>query len=406
MQLPEYARGRDWYVESRKPHGGFCFIHENSIHTAWSALQSGEIAMRDLRVWLACHELKARRCTLEEGRTPNYTTDELHSLVGGVGGQHIRKSLRTLERAGMLRIRENELHTMPHEVADDPGRPVPVPRPVLRMLSKSTGRAYVATVLGHLLRCLYYKRGTCRSGGWCKASWIADTFGVAVRAVKEARARLVELGLFRVLNADQLRLNRFGRPLVVCLDWLSGSAPRSTQSTTKSAPPEKHKKLSYRRVDHQKPARAADPPGARTRAKAPNLSDVTEADLKDPWRLAALFKQARLRGWVKKTKAEILAVFAAAAHARRVAMRNCPGLFRWLIERREWSSLSLEDEDHGRRLLRSLREHLGTISPLQEPDRSHAASPEPYQAKQSEYGRFPRNPRCGFAQAYEPVRAR
>jgi len=354
MQLPEYARGSDWYVESRKPYGGFCFIHENSIHAAWSALQSGEIAMRDLRVWLACHELKARRCTLEQGRTPNYTTDELHGLVGGVGGQHIRTSLRSLERAGLLRFREGELHTVPHEVVDDPGRPVPVPRPVLRMLSKSTGRAYVATVLGHLLRCLYYKRGVCRSGGWCKASWIADTFGVAVRAVKEARARLVELGLFRILNADQLRLNRFGRPLVVCLDWLSRSAPRSAQSTTKSAPPEKHKKLSYRRVDHQKPARAADPPGARTRAKAPNLNDVTEADLKDPWRLAALFKQARLRRWVRRTEAEILAVFSAAAHACRVGAR--PGaLFRWMLSQNSYSAVSCVDEDRARELLARLR---------------------------------------------------
>lgn len=350
MQLPEYARGSGWYVESRKPYGGFCFIHENSIHAAWSALQSGEIAMRDLRVWLACHELKARRCTLEQGRTPNYTADELHGLVGGVGGQHIRTSLRSLERAGLLRFREGELHTVPHEVADDPGRPVPVPRSVLRMLSKCTGRAYVATVLGHLLRCLYYKRGVCRSGGWCKASWIADTFGVAVRAVKEARARLVELGLFRILNADQLRLNRFGRPLVVCLDWLSRSAPRSTQSTTKSAPPREHKKLSYRRVDHQKPARAADPPGARTRAKAPNLSDVTEADLKDPWRLAALFKQASLQGWVRMTESELLAFFACAAHANRVSTRTPSGLFVWMVKSRAFSFLSGWDEDKGRRM--------------------------------------------------------
>jgi len=359
MQLPEYARGSDWYVESRKPHGGFCLIHENSIHAAWSALRCGDIAMRDLRVWLACHELKARRCTLEEGRTPNYTIDELHGLVGGVGGRHIRRSLRMLERAGLLRFRDDELHTMPYAVTDDPGRMVPVPRPVLRMLSKSTGRAYIATVLGHLLRCLYYKHGVCRSGGWCKASWVADTFGVAVRAVKEARARLVQLGLFRVLTADQLRLNRFGRPLVVCLDWLSESAPRSRHSTTKSALPREHKKLSYRRVDHQKPARAADAAGARIRANEPDLNNVTVEDLKDPWRLAALFKQARLRGWVRKTEAEILALFAAAAHALRVGTQNPPGMFRWLIAERRWTMLAHIDEDHARILLQELQ-HSGT----------------------------------------------
>lgn len=406
METMEYARGRDWYIEATKPHGGFCFIHENSIHAVWGHLRSGDIALRDLRVWLACHELQARRCTLKRGRKPRFALDELHGLVGGVGGQHIRRSLRALEKLGLLRFRERELITMPFEVTDTPGRPVPVPRTVIRHLSKSRGRAYIATVLGHLIRCLYYKNGVCRSGGWCKASWIVDTFGVAVRAVKEARARLVELGLFQILNADQLRLNRFGRPLVVCLNWLCESAPRNTNSTTKSAPPEKHKKLSYRRVEHQEPVQTTASAGVCTKGSLPDLMNIREADLDDPWRLAALFKQARLSGWVRRTESEVLAVFSAAAHARRVGTRNHPGLFRWLIESRQWSLLSLEDEDRGRRLLRSLREHLGTRSPLRESDRSHATSPELCQATQSEHERYPRSPRYDSAPTYEPIHAR
>lgn len=349
MTTIEYARGQDWYVEAAKPHGGFCFIHENSIHTVWRYLRSGEIALRDLRVWLACHEVNARRCTLEEGRKPRFTLEEIHGLVGGVGGQHIRHSLRALERLGLVCFSEDQLVTMPFEVIDDPGRPVPVPRTVIRMLGKSSGRAYIATVLGHLLRCLYYKNGVCRSGGWCKASWVAEVFGVAVRAVKAARTRLVELRIFRLLRADQLRLNRFGRPLVICLKWMSECAHRPTQSTTKSAPLRDHKKLSTR-VDHQKPARASDSSGARTRAKEPNLNDVTVEDLKDPWRLAGLFKQARLRGLVQKTEADILAVFAAAAHSVRVGRRNVPGLFCWMVRTQNWGCISCVDEDRGRHL--------------------------------------------------------
>lgn len=374
MTAIEYARGQDWYVEAAKPHGGFCFIHENSIHAVWGYLRSGEIALRDLRVWLACHELNARRCTLEKGRKPRFTLEEIHGLVGGVGGQHIRHSLRALEKHGLVRFSEDELVTMPFEVTDNPGRPVPVPRTVIRMLSKSSGRAYIATVLGHLLRCLYYKNGVCRSGGWCKASWVAEVFDVAVRAVKDARSQLVELGVFRLLRADQLRLNRFGRPLVIFLGWMSESAHRSAQSTTDSAPLRDHKKLSTR-VDHQKPVRAADTAGARTRANEPSLNDVTVEDLKDPWRLAVLFKQARLRGWVRRSESNILAVFSAAAHATRVGTCNQPGLFRWLVERCDWTSLSLEDEDHGRRLLRVFREQMSSKSPHREPVRSFATNP-------------------------------
>lgn len=349
MTTIEYARGRDWYIEARKPHGGFCFVHENSIHAVWGYLRAGEIALRDLRVWLACHELQARRCTLKRKRTPRFTLEELHRLVGGVGGQHLRCSIRALERLGLVQFCEHELVTTPFEVAADRGRPIPVPRTVIRLLCRANGRAYVATVLGHLLRCLYYKNGVCRSGGWCKASWIAEVFGVAVRAVKDARSKLVELGVLRLLQADQLRLNRLGRPLVICLAWMSESAHRRTQSTTDSAPPRKHKKLS-KRVDHQEPARASGPAGARIRATDPDLDKVTEADLVDPWRLAALFKQARLRGWVRRTESEVIAVFASAAHAQRVGTSNPPGLFRWLVARREWGHLTCVDEDRARRL--------------------------------------------------------
>lgn len=354
MTTVTYARGRDWHIEARKPRGGFCFIHENSIHAVWACLRSGDIELRDLRVWLACHELLARRCTLEAGRTPRYSIEELHGLVGGVGGEHVRRSTNRLERHGLLQFSEDGIDTVPYEAREYPGRPVPVPRSILRLLARSRGRAFIATVLGHLLRCVFYKNGVCRSGGWCKASWVAEVFGVALRAVKEARARLLKLGVLRSVVADQLRLNRLGSPQVVSLDWGSEPAPRQRQSTTESAPPGKHKELSSRRVDHQKPARSAVPAGARTLAKEPDLNNVTEADLKDPWRLAALFKQARKRGWTRRCPADILAFYSAAAHAIRVGTRNCPGLFRWMVSNRAWSSIASCDEDAGHAELRRL----------------------------------------------------
>jgi hypothetical protein len=175
--------------------------------------------------------------------------------------------------------------------------------------------------------------------------------------VKEARQKLVRLGILLLANADQLRLNRFGKPVLVSLEWGSRSAPRNAESTTDSAPPREHKKLSSRRSENQKPARAADPAGARTRASAPDLNNITVADLKDPWRLAALFKQARLRGWVRKSEADILAVFTAAAHAIRVGL-NGAALFRWQVQHRAWPMASHVDEDAARRKLRALRLHV------------------------------------------------
>jgi len=356
MTTITYARGRDWHIEARKPRGGFCFIHEHSIHAVWSCLRSGDIELRDLRVWLACHELLARRCTLEAGRTPRYGLDELHGLVGGVGGEHVRRSVRRLEVHGLLQFSEDVVDTVPYEAREHPGRPIPVPRPLLRLLAKSRGRAFIATVLGHLLRCVFYKNGVCRSGGWCKASWVAEVFGVAIRAVKEARARLLKLGVLRSVAADQLRLNRLGSPQVVSLDWGSEPAPRHRQSTTESAPPKKHKELSSRRVDHQEPARAAVPAGARTRAKEPDLNNITVEDLKDPWRLAALFKQARLRGWVRRTEADVLNFLAVADFAASSGAHNAPGLFVWAVRGNNWDRIRLVNEDAARVLMRRLRD--------------------------------------------------
>lgn len=349
------ARGHDWHRAAAKPAGGFRFMYEQAIFRAWHALQDGRIGLRDFRVWLACHELRARRCVVGDSRVPNYTLEELGTLVGGVGGEHLRRSLRALERENIVTFDGRSIDLTPGLDRGQRGRLIPVPRPVLRHLCRATGRAYLATALGHLLRCLFYRTGECRSGGWCKSSWVADTFGVALRAVKDARQKLVRLGILLLAHADQLRLNRFGKPVLVSLEWGSRSAPRKAESTTESAPPREHKKLSSRRSEHQKPARAADPAGARTRVKEPDLNNITVEDLKDPWRLAALFKQARLRGWVRKTEAEILGFFAAAAHALRVGTQNPAGLFRWLLAERRWSMVSNADEDHARALIRGLQ---------------------------------------------------
>lgn len=350
MEHAIHAKGQDWYREAAKPAGGFRFLYEHAVHRAWEALRDGRIGLRDFRVWLACHELKARRCVVGDSRVPSYTLEELNTLVGGVGGEHLRRSLRALERESILSFDGRSVDLTPGLDRGRRGRLIPVPRPVLRHLCKATGRAYLATALGHLLRCLFYRMGQCRSGGWCKSSWVADTFGVAIRAVKEARKKLVGMGILLLANADQLRLNRFGKPVLVSLEWGSNSAPRNAESTTESAPPGEHKKLSFRRSEHQKPARASDPAGARTRAKDPDLNNVTEADLKDPWRLAALFKQARQRGWVRKTEADILAVFACAAHATRVSTRTSCGLFVWMVRSRAFHFLSGQDDDAGRRM--------------------------------------------------------
>ena len=83
---------------SVRPSGGYVLISVNDICRAWTAYRSRAIKLVNLRAWFACHEMAARRCTLKKGREPQYSLDELHRLVGGAGGGHVRKAVRRSRR--------------------------------------------------------------------------------------------------------------------------------------------------------------------------------------------------------------------------------------------------------------------------------------------------------------------
>src|SRR5438309_11090690 len=87
---------------ARKPHGGFVLLTVEILCLLWWVYRQRYIQLRDLRVWLACQEMVARRCQLPPDKVPHYTLTELHTLVGGVGGQHLRTSLHRLEALGLL----------------------------------------------------------------------------------------------------------------------------------------------------------------------------------------------------------------------------------------------------------------------------------------------------------------
>ncbi len=373
MESRTWAKGRTWWVEASKPAGGFVLVREGALWAAWTALRDGRIELLDLRVWLAAFELVERRLASGAKRQPRYCREELRRLVGGEGARTCRGSFARLRMAGLLECAPASIRMLggrgglPCE-----GRWVPIPRPLLRHLASARGRAYIATALGHLLRCLFLRNKLCRSGGYVKASWIAESFGVAQRSVKEARGALVERGFLVVLAADQSRLNRLGAPVVINLTLpnATDSAPPISFKGSESAPPEKHDQLSLRRSGNQQPARSADPTAACT-GVGPTLRDVKPADLKDARRLASLFEQATERGLVQHSEADRLAFFAAALHARRVGTRNACGLFAWTVWRRKYEVLSQDDEDRARRAL--VRFRAGTDVPTGDPARNAAA---------------------------------
>src|SRR6266567_1581456 len=201
-------------LTAKKPHGGFHFLIVQQLCLVWWAYRSRLIQLRDLRVWFAAHEMVARRCQLAPDQVSDYTPKELHGLVGGVGGEHLRAAQRR----------------------------VPVPRQAVRLIAGGCRATVIATMLGHLIRCLYYRDHHCISGGWCKASWIAEVFGVDLRSVKAARKHLVAIGWLQTVPTPQRLCNRWGSYTRISLSWTRvalehAAADRATPPPSAPPPP-------------------------------------------------------------------------------------------------------------------------------------------------------------------------
>lgn len=379
---------------ARKPLGGFVFISAMALIATWWAYKRRFIDYRDLRVWLACHELVAKRCGAQAGRVPRFSQSEAHHLVGGVGGEHVRKSLARLERAGLLTWSESSIRFLANpsdvrvgdqldltcaiESVTNHRRKIPVPRRLLRFLAQSRRPVLAATALGHLLRCMYYRNGQCSPTGLVKASWIASVFEVDERNVKAARRELALVrddrpGLLIPGHASQRVLNRYGMPMCLNLQWeppspMRRSPPLKRLSTTDSPPLRETGNSSSRRSENQKPGEPG-PAGVRKRTgRGPELRHVLDIDLRDPKRLCVLHSQARNAGLVGGSEADILKVFAAAEHAKERGTQNACGLFVTILRKGLWHHVTLRVEDAARRALQLLQVEVVRSTPHSAPE--------------------------------------
>jgi hypothetical protein len=377
------GRGKDAWREGAevKPKGGFRFITVAQLCMGWFAYREGHIQLRDLRAWFACHEMLERRCMLERGRKPSFTFGEVQRITGGGGDEsQAAASIRRLESLGLLNWSEARvtLSASPEqlrgvelpryweflEAIPNRRRKVPVPRQVLRLLAGGARRGVIATVLGHMLRGLFYRSSLCCPNGAVTTSWVAETFGVGEATVKHARAHLVELGLLEPLPTPQLVMNRIGRWFRINLHWerpgaeqpvpvdnseppQAESTPPRAESTPVSTPLEENRYLPTG-AKNQKPG-SARPSGSFSskggEAAKPSLRNILREDLGDTGRLLELFDQATRAKLVDGGDVDRLRFVGAAEHAKTIGSVNPPGLFAWLVRNRRWSYVTDGDED-------------------------------------------------------------
>ena len=385
---------------SRKPHGGFLFITALQPCLIWWAYRDHYIQLRDVRTWFGAWEVQARRCLMKPGQEAHYTVDEFGRLLGQhVGPVQVRASLRRLEVVGLLHWSSAEL-TFPRaidaltvtpstrltsmlEAIAMPHRRIPVPRRLVRFLAGARRRCLIATILGHLVRCLYYTHGTCTAKGCCKAAWIAEVFGGHVSTIKAARQYLIGLGWLLPLETSQRVKNRYGQWVQVNLAWdphampaviPCGPSPQVLPSppmgdaipTTPTRPPEELSTTPPRppcREIPAEPLRVSQPQNPDphdtagvsppTATKAPTLHHIIPEDLQETGRLLDLFAQAQVQGSIGGSEADRLTFVATAEHARLVGSTNPCGLLAQLIRRRLWHFVTQDDEEAARTRLQA-----------------------------------------------------
>jgi hypothetical protein len=229
-------------IPQDKPKGGYQLIPLVRLALAWWAYHQKLIRLVDLRVYFAAWEMRARRCRTPSPLPRRFGLKELQGLTG-LSNKRLKASLSRLEAAGLLTWSKSaigfplSIEGVPFSDRDgfrqfldripNRRRLVPVPRRILRLLAGGCRPAMIATILGHLFRCLYVKGGKCLPVGRVKASWIAETFGVALRRVKHARQELIARGWLIPLQSKQWALNRWGALIRINLDWsrLDGLVP-------------------------------------------------------------------------------------------------------------------------------------------------------------------------------------
>src|SRR5262245_57235482 len=123
--------------------GGYAVITVGQFANVCEARKAGRISFLALRVWLAAHEQRAKRCTAK-GRVL-FTVKELAKLIDRkLSERSVGRALRELHSVSLLDWTPEGIHfssEVQHDAAEfaeslgtDARRPVPVPRMILRAL--------------------------------------------------------------------------------------------------------------------------------------------------------------------------------------------------------------------------------------------------------------------------------
>jgi hypothetical protein len=388
----------------RRIAGGHVLVPVWLVCMAWWLYRGPKrIGIADLRVFFAClkeHEgRRAFKIISGKNEFPCRFTIKRLARLTGMPAKRVRESLRRLQAVRLVVWTEAAIGFAPSPdciLVDDLAgfwemmgkvenntRRLPIPRRMLNVLAGGARPALVATVLGHLVWCLYIvgrrEARRFKIRGRCKTSWIADVFGVALRRVKEARAELVRWRFLEILPSRQRPLNLHGAKVEINPDWkplddAPQTAPTPESPAAPPAPPadpgqelaplpdDSGQELAPPLLDQeplaggwkdQEPSagrptgvcnhRAGEKSPETTELRAPTMADVRREDLTDTARLLDLHQDATRRGMSTASEAARLRFVAAAERACRVGHKPIR-LFVAIVRQRLWYLITEADD--------------------------------------------------------------
>jgi hypothetical protein len=343
--------------------GGYASITVGQLANVCAARKEGLISFLALRIWLAAHEQRAKRCTAK-GRVV-YTVKELAQLTQ-MSESSAARALGQLHTNKLISWSVGEIK-FPQDVGENArglvracstsaNRPVPIPRFILRTLYRHKRPSEVVVAIAHLVRCLFKKGQQICSGGLVKASWIAIHFGVGERSVHSARKWLLDKGLFRREEVRQFVLNRWGAKFLVNLagtpkaaKGAGGQGPKRSES----APPNKTKifnKISTY-INHKPVLRSAR---AGVCTEKPSIRNILPEDLRKMPRLAELYRQAIAARWLSPGEANLKNFVCAALRANRVSSSPVR-VFVGIVKKKLWHHVTQEQENRALQVLKRFR---------------------------------------------------
>lgn len=394
---------------------GYKTITPLQFANALAAQRSGAIDLSGLRIYFACFALVAIREAAGRRRRKRretqrgaacYRMKELERLTG-LSAARTRRGLRKLDRSGLVRFTEGEIHfehdTLPGSeelqtllsCRRSPRRPIPVPRAVLRLLARTENGCLLKTILAYVVRGLSLSRrgGDVSAKGTIKASWISTSFAISHRSVKYAQARLQQWKwVSKDTKSFQRKLNRDGAYFVINLDWKSDISPEKEKliviphkPTLSFAPPPAENCMTFappienrKTSDESKNQNAQMPEpqrhgvfnskaGEETKADlpSPDLNHIRSEDFHQFSRLECLYFEALERGWVDRSEATALNFIAAAVKAREEG-KDPARLFISIVRRGLWQHINHGHEERARAVLNRFRE--------ENPDRFRASA--------------------------------